>query len=175
MILKLVDIKAPVLRKKAKKVERVDKKVKQIIADMKETLLIQKDPEGVGLAAPQVGFGLQIFIISHKTYQEVVINPEIVEINEVIKSKKTKNNLLEGCLSLPHYYGPLKRAKEVTINFINEQGEKQTKTYKNFLAQIVQHEVDHLNGVLFVDRILEQNAPLYKFNGDDDWEEVELM
>lgn len=176
MILKLVDIKAPVLRKKAKPVKKLDKKIKQLIADMKETLISQKDPEGVGLAAPQVGKSLQIFLINHDGNEDVVINPKIIKIIKSKKSRKKKSEkLLEGCLSLPHYYGPLTRPGKVTIEFRDEEFKKQTKSYKGFMAQIVQHEVDHLQGTLFVDRILEQDAPLYKFNGEDDWEEVRLM
>jgi len=175
MILELVDIKSTVLRKKAKQVKKLDKKTKALIADMIETLDSQTDPEGVGLAAPQIGKSLQIFIIKHKGNKDVVINPKVVNQAKQKKVKQTKNNLLEGCLSLPHYYGPLKRAKQITIEFKDENFKLKTKTYKNFLAQIVQHEVDHLQGTIFVDRILEQGAPLYKFNGDDDWEEVELI
>ena len=174
MVLKFVDIKSPVLRSKAKKVEKIDKKVKDFISDMKDTLDAQSDPEGVGLAAPQIGKSLQIFIINHKGHNDVVINPEIVNIEEFNASKKVKTKLLEGCLSLPHYYGPLRRSKEITIKFLDENGKEVNKTYKNFLAQIVQHELDHLNGVLFIDRILEQKAKLYKFSNDD-WEEVELI
>ena len=175
MILKLVDIKAPVLRQKAKPVKSVDKKIKILIEDMKETLTAQSDPEGVGLAAPQVGRSLQIFIMDHNKTKEVVMNPKVLNISESKLSKKEANNLLEGCLSLPHYYGPLKRANEITIEYKDEDFKTQTKTFKKFLAQIVQHEIDHLEGTLFIDRILEQNAPLYKFNGEDEWEEVELI
>lgn len=175
MILKLVDIKAPVLRQKAKLVKSIDKKIKVLIEDMKETLSAQNDPEGVGLAAPQVGKSLQIFVIDHNKTKEVVINPKVINISESKFSKKEANNLLEGCLSLPHYYGPLKRANEITIEYRNEEFKTQTKTYKKFLAQIIQHEIDHLEGTLFIDRILEQNAPLYKFTGSDEWEEVELV
>src|SRR5690606_28819919 len=99
-----------------------------------------------------------------------VINPEIVAVSKVSK-KETK--VLEGCLSIPHYYGPLARAKEITIRFMTEEGETTTKSYSKFNAQIVQHEIDHLEGVLFVDHLLEQKKPLFKYySKTDEWEEV---
>jgi len=80
MILKLVDIKNPILRQKAKKVEIVDKKILKIIEDMKDTLLASKEPERIGLAAPQVGKSLQIFLINFEGLKRVVINPKVISI-----------------------------------------------------------------------------------------------
>lgn len=177
MILKFADIKDPVLRANAKRVAKVDKKIKQLIADMKETLLVQDDPEGIGLAAPQVGKSLALFIVNYEKLKRVVINPKILNIakqpsaaKKISKSGKT----LEGCLSLPHFYGPIKRANEITIEYQNENGDKVQEKFKGFPAHIIQHEIDHLNGTLFVDHILEQEAPLYKFDGED-FEEVEIL
>lgn len=175
---KVVDVKNPVLRQKAKSVAKIDKKLLALIKDMQETLLAQKDPEGVGLAAPQIGKSLQIFVINYKSLKKVVINPEIVEVSKTHKTNKdkTKKNseILEGCLSLPHYYGPIKRADKIKIKFLDENNKEQTEEFSGFNAQIIQHEMDHLNGILFVDKILEQKAPLYKFDGDE-WEEVEIL
>jgi peptide deformylase len=174
MVKKVVDVKDPVLRQKAKLVQTIDKKIKEIIQDMKDTLAAQNDPEGVGLAAPQIGKSLQIFLMNFEGNERVVINPQIVSMSEIKTLKKVKKGEpLEGCLSLPHYYGPVARAKEITISYQNESGEHKTETFVGFLAHIVQHEIDHLNGVLFVDHILEQDSPLYHMHGDD-WEEVEL-
>jgi len=174
MEMKLVDIKASVLRDKAKPVEKIDKKVKALIKDMKDTLAAQRDPEGVGLAAPQIGKSLQIFLVNHEGEKYVIINPKVLEIKKGKKAKiKKKGQILEGCLSLPHYYGPIDRAKYITISFQDESGKTRVKTFKGFLAQIIQHEIDHLNGNLFIDHIIEQKSPLYKFDGED-WEEVDL-
>lgn len=174
MVQKVVEVKDPVLRLKAKQVSKIDKKVKAVIQDMKDTLAMQKDPEGVGLAAPQIGKSLQIFLISYEGTEKVVINPEVVSIDEIKPLKKIKRGEpLEGCLSLPHYYGPVARATKITIRYIDENGDKKTETFTDFLAHIVQHELDHLNGILFVDHILEQDSPLYHMHGDE-WEEVEL-
>lgn len=175
MILKFADIHDPVLRKKANQVKRVDKKIAKLIADMRETLVAQNDPEGIGLAAPQVGKSLRLFIVDFEELKRVVINPKIVSVakpKKIVKARKNKT--LEGCLSLPHYYGPINRSEKITIDYLNEEGKKITETFVGFPAHIIQHEIDHLNGILFIDHILEQNAPLYQFKGDE-WEEVDLI
>lgn len=180
MILKIVGTKDPILRAKAKPVAKIDKKILLLIKNMQETLASQKDPEGVGLAAPQVGKSLRIFVVDYKNLKRVVVNPKILSIQNLSKNTKTKGTkrksrkeILEGCLSLPHFYGPIERNKSIKIKYLNEKGIETTETFLGFYAQIIQHEIDHLNGVLFVDKILEQKAPIYKFDGDD-WEEVEL-
>lgn len=177
MVQKIIDIHNPILRKKAKKIEKIDKKIAMIIQSMKDTLKDQKDPEGVGLAAPQIGKNMRIFLIDYKSRKEVFINPEIVSLDTVHSQKISKdtegNQILEGCLSLPHYYGPVKRAQAVTLKYQNEEGKHLEEKFTGFLAHIVQHEMDHLDGTLFVDRILEQNSKLYLFDGDE-WEEVTI-
>lgn len=178
MIQKVIQSKDPLLRKTAKAVAKVDKKVLGIIKDLKDTLRTQKEPEGVGLAAPQIGKSLRIFVANYKSFQRVVINPEILEISKAKprtnKAPRGKKEILEGCLSLPYYYGPLKRADRVTLKYLNEKGEEITEVFEGFDAQIILHEVDHLNGILFVDHILEEKKPLYKVDGNE-WEEVELI
>ncbi|MEK7497482.1 MAG: peptide deformylase [Patescibacteria group bacterium] len=176
MILKIVNAKNPVLRQIAKPVEKVDKKVLQLVKDMKETLYAQKDPEGVGLAAPQVGKSLRIFLMKYKKEERVIINPEILSRTKHKKQAnktKDKHDILEGCLSLPHFYGPIKRDASLKLKYLNEKGEQVVELFDGFLAQIIEHEFDHLEGILFVDHILKQKAPLYKFKGKE-WEEVEL-
>ncbi len=173
---KIIGVKNPVLRQIAKKVTKIDKKILALIKEMQAILLKQKDPEGVGLAAPQIGKSLQIFVVNYKNLKRVIINPEVIEISKTKKvntESKTKD-ILEGCLSLPHYYGPIKRASKIKIKYLNEKGEEQIEEFTHFNAQIIQHEMDHLNGILFIDKILEQKSPLYKFDGDE-WEEVELI
>lgn len=176
MIKPIIQSGNPLLRKRSKEVEKIDKKVKELIQDMKDTLLVQKDPEGIGLAAPQIGKNVRIFLMKPKDEITVIINPKIIVAKKISKKseKKRKSDILEGCLSLPHYYGPLERSQKVTIEYMDENGDRQVKSYEGLLAQIVQHEIDHLDGVLFIDRLLEQKKPLYEYvNGD--WEEVELI
>lgn len=179
MIQKILQSGDPILRQKSKTVGKIDKKILKLVQDMKDTLKIQKKPEGVGLAAPQIGKNLRIFIADYKDFQRVVINPEILAIsNKPLaiskKKEKSKKEILEGCLSLPYYYGPLKRAGKITVKYLNEKGEEITEDFEGFNAQIILHEIDHLEGVLFVDRLLEEKKPLYKVDGNE-WEEVELI
>jgi peptide deformylase len=176
MIKEIVQAGDPTLRKVSKPVGKIDKKILLLISDLKETLLAHKNPEGVGLAAPQIGKNLRIFAMRDGKKLKIVINPEIVSVSKVKTITKTNNNdeVLEGCLSVPHYYGPLRRGKEIKIKYLNEDGQKVIETFKEFPAQIVQHEIDHLNGFLFVDRLLEQKQPLYQIVGDE-VEEVDFI
>ena len=177
MIQKIVQSGDKKLREISKPVVKFDKKVKGLIQDLKDTLIVQQDPEGVGLAAPQIGVNLRVFAINYKHLQRVIVNPELLEIktNSKLKvSKRGKDEILEGCLSLPHYYGPLKREDFVRVKYKDEDGQEVIEEFKGFDAQIILHEIDHLNGILFVDRLLEQKKKLYKLDESDEWEEVEI-
>ena len=171
MIRKIVSSQDPILKKVCKPVGVIDKKILQIIADLQNTLRVQKDPEGVAIAAPQIGKLLRIFVVSHKGLERVVVNPEILKVS---RKKAGQSQIMEGCLSLPNYYGPLKRASVVKIKYLNEQGKKVEEEFEGFFTQIILHEIDHLNGIFFVQRLLEQKKPLYKLNKNNEWEEVEL-
>ena len=176
MIQKVLRSGNPKLREISKGVVKIDSKILEVIRDLKETLAVQKDPEGVGLAAPQIGKNLRIFVANYKKLNRVVINPEILESKSQItnhQSPKSRQEILEGCLSLPNYYGPLKRVNSIKIKYLNEEGKEIIEIFKDFDAQIIMHEIDHLNGILFLDRLLEQKQPLYKLEKDK-WEEVEL-
>lgn len=177
MIQKILPSNDPILRRKSKPVAKVDKKVLKLIKDLKDTLSVQKEPEGVGLAAPQIGKNLRVFVANYKGFDRVVVNPVLLKTEKVtaksVKSK-SKKEILEGCLSLPYYYGPLKRAGKITVKYLSEKGEEITEVFEGFNAQIIMHEIDHLEGILFVDRLLKEKKPLYKVEGDE-WEEVELI
>jgi len=177
MIRKILKSGDPKLREIAKPIANIDGRILEIIKDLKDTLAIQKDPEGVALAAPQIGKSVRIFVANYQDFQRVVINPEIVKIDNRSKPKektKAETKLLEGCLSLPNYYSPLKREPQVTVKYLNGKGKEITETFTDFQAQIVLHEIDHLNGILFIDRLLAKKKPLYKLEKDT-WEEVELI
>ncbi len=175
MIRKVLRSDDPLLRETSKPVKNVDKKVLSLIKDLKDTLVIQKDPGGVGLAAPQVGKLQRVFVMRRKKKILAVINPEIISVEKTGKEKKKSEKTLEGCLSIPHYYSPLVRPQKLQLKYINEQGVEVEEEFKGFDAQIVQHEVDHLEGILFVDRILKKKIPLYKLNKSDEWEEVDFV
>jgi len=141
-------------------------KIQKIIADMNEALDGQYD--GVAIAAPQIGVSLRLFIISSKIFDENFIRgekpikqktlnkkrePNLVFINPIIKKiSKDKKLMTEGCLSVRPLYGKVRRATRVIIEAYNEYGKKFTKEGSGLLAHIFQHEIDHLDGILFIDK-----------------------
>ena len=173
MVRKILRTTDPNLRVASHPVAKIDKKILDLIEDLKDTLVSQKDPEGVGLAAPQIGKTVRIFVMLDSGVPRAIINPEVIKLGAKIKAKTKKGQIMEGCLSLPNYYGPLKRAADITIKYSTSDGKEKIETFSGFTAQIVQHEIDHLNGILFIDRLLEQKKKLYKLEKDE-WEEVEI-
>jgi len=144
----------PILREYAKAVEDImSPEVQQIIAKMKVALAEAK--YGVALAAPQIGVLLRIFIVSGNVFREHEDDPELpdtVFINpEIIKTSKKKETLTEGCLSVNGFYGTIERFTHAKVMAYDEHGEKFEHGGMGFLAQIFQHEIDHLNGILFTD------------------------
>lgn len=173
--MKIITTPNEVLIRVAKPVGLVDKKIASLIKEMKQTLIRQDNPKGVGLAAPQVGISLQIFLIrpDEKDPIRVVINPKIVERSkEMISGIPETDNHIEGCLSIPHVWGIVKRHKSVTLNYQDETGSSKTETFTDFPSVIVQHEIDHLNGILFTRRVIEQKGELYKPVTNEKGEEV---
>ncbi len=132
----------PVLRKKTKNVPKVTKEVKQLIKDMVETM---HEASGVGLAAPQVGRTERICIAVVARKVTPLINPKITSRSKEIAIDQ------EGCLSLPNVWLNIPRPVEITLTYIDIKGKKQERKLKDFDARVVQHEVDHLEGVLIVD------------------------
>ncbi|MDP3661279.1 MAG: peptide deformylase [bacterium] len=130
-------------------------KMRRMIAGMSATLA--KEDDGVALAAPQIGEPLRLFIVSGKVLARLAHKPEdaqdAVFINPVLaKISREKQTVEEGCLSLRYLYGQVKRAAKVTLKAYDENGKKVTRGASGLLAQIFQHEVDHLNGILFTDK-----------------------
>lgn len=172
-MLSIVNAPNAILSQTAKKVVKFDRNVQKLINDMEKALVTQKDPEGVGLAAPQIGKSLRIFIMkpTPKAKCTVVINPEILETTKG-KKEKSETTKLEGCLSLPQIWGEVERNESITLSYQDETGRTHTKTFTGFLATIVQHEVDHLNGILFPKRVLEGKGALYKSHKDKQGKEI---
>ncbi len=144
--LKVETYPSDVLRKTAKPVKEVTPELVTLVRDMIDTMY-QED--GVGLAAPQIGISQRIIIVSPQAKpgtERVYLNPEIT-------SEEGEEMGLEGCLSLPGIAAEVNRAKKITFNAMNLQGEKESFKAEGFFARIVQHEVDHLNGKLFIDRV----------------------
>ena len=174
-MLKIVTVPANVLNQLTKPVIKIDNKIKKIVFDMEKILIAQNDPPGVGLAANQVGLDLSIFIIkpTEKAKIKVFINPKIVSRTDLFKTeyKKVrpykKKIKLEGCLSIPRIWGPVKRAGKIFLNYQDLTGKKYLKWFSGFEAIIIQHEVDHLNGIVFTQRSVEQKGQLYREEEDE--------
>ena len=134
----------PVLRKRCKEVREITPEIKNLIRDM---VLIMEKGQGAGLAASQVGVLKRVIVVETEKEAMCLINPKII--------KKSKNKILviEGCLSFPGLWLKIERAKDVEVEALNIKGEKiQIKT-EDSAAMILQHEIDHLDGILFIDRI----------------------
>ena len=143
---------APVLRQKAKKVPTIDRSVHQLIDDMVTTM---QQANGVGLAAPQVGVSLRVAVLQMPQEEPfAIINPEVVK-------RSGEREVAEGCLSVPGYQGELKRSDSVTVKGLNREGKRIRIKATGLMAQALEHEIDHLNGILYIDRI-ESKDRLYE-------------
>lgn len=134
-----------ILRKKAKEVRKLDKRTITLIKDMHQTM---KKEEGIGLAGPQVGILKRIFVVGLKDYSYEFVNPEILEV-------KGEYLDIEGCLSIPGESGVVKRGNYVKIKATDIDGKDFVIEARNMLARVIQHENDHLNGVLFTDKLVD--------------------
>ncbi|WP_419907371.1 peptide deformylase [Hoeflea sp.] len=157
----LVLLPDPVLRAKSEPIERVDDDVQALADDMLETMY---DAPGIGLAAIQVGIPRRLLVVDCSKEDEernpiVVINPEIVARSDETSTYE------EGCLSIPDYYAEVERPAHVTVEYVDREGKKQQVEAEGLLATCLQHEIDHLNGVLFIDHIskLKRDMVIKKF------------
>jgi len=174
----IVTLPDPILRRKAKPITKFDKDLQILIDDMIETM---REAPGVGLAAPQVKIGQQLIVVEHSENDEkeddddteqaeskppkpkklfVMINPEIV------KASEEKVMGVEGCLSIPGLQGEVERNETIQVKGLNRYGKPQKLKVDGWMARIFQHEIDHLNGVLFTDRA----ARVWKFQQDEEHE-----
>ena len=149
---KIVTLPDPILRRKARPVTRFDAELQTLIDDMIETM---REAPGVGLAAPQVGVSERVIVVEYEENDEeedspkklyVMINPEIK-----VSSEETEQGI-EGCLSVPGWQGEVERALTVTVKGQTRRGQPMKVKAKGWLARIFQHEIDHINGVVFTDR-----------------------
>lgn len=144
-ILKMGD---DVLRRNSLPIEEISQDVRTLVDEMFVTL---EESGGIGLAAPQVGQNIRLFIVKLEQEDEgmIFINPQIIQTSEQMSTME------EGCLSIPTIYEKVSRPKEITVQYMDINGKKQLLTTGGLLARVIQHENDHLNGVLFLDRINE--------------------
>jgi peptide deformylase len=171
----IVIIPDKVLSEPAKTVIVFDKKLKYLIADMTETLIHTRNPKGVGLAAPQIGSPWRVFVIkpTAKSNVRAFVNPEIIKKNnEAIDPKKDDSNRMEGCLSIPAIWGKVKRYDKISLVFQDESGIRHVEEFSGFTATIIQHETDHINGILFTQRVVEQSGKLFQSGTDKEGKDV---
>lgn len=172
-MLKIVAAPNNILTTPALPVTDFGESLQQLIKEMEKTLCAQTDPPGVGLAAPQVGVNLTLFITKPSVKKKDVyayVNPKILnkvqssntKSSSKSKTQKRKRQPLEGCLSVARIWGPVRRAAKVRLEYHTPAGDKKVAWFSGFEATIIQHEVDHLNGILFTQRVLEQKNLLYE-------------
>lgn len=152
-VLEIRTLPDPILREKAKRVTKIDDSIQKLIDDMIETL--HADPNRAGLAAPQVGVPLRIAVIEVPEHELItLINPEIIK-------KEGERIVQEGCLSIPGYFGEIKRAVTVKVKAQDRYGKEFRLTAQGLLAQALEQEIEHLDGVLYIDH-LESPAKLFE-------------
>lgn len=136
----------PVLQQKAKRVSIIDGSLNKLIRNMVETL--HSEPGRVGLAAPQIGVSLRVIVIDlpDEAGDMVLVNPSIVK-------RRGERLINEGCLSIPGYFGQIKRAESVTVKGRDQGGKEIRIKADGLLAQVLEHEIDHLNGVLYINHL----------------------
>jgi peptide deformylase len=157
----LIILPDPILRQVSRPVERIDDQLRKLAGDMLDTMY---DAPGIGLAAIQVGEPVRMLVIDLAKEGEqpapyVFINPEIIE------SSEDRSVYEEGCLSIPDYYAEVERPASVRVKYLDREGKAQEITADSLMATCLQHEIDHLNGVLFIDHIskLKRDMVVRKF------------
>ncbi len=164
----------PKLRVKTKKVNKITPELIKLGREMIKFTQSFTDPEGVGLSTNQIGRDERFFIAKIAKKFVICINPGI---NSFAKQKRI---YFEGCLSIPNYYGEVKRPTYIYVTYLNEEGKKVSKKLSGPASWIFQHEIDHLNGILFMDRVLQQKGRVFKCVGKDRagadvFEEIKLV
>lgn len=136
----------PILRKKSKRVDAISDKIKNLMVDMEETM---KNSNGIGLAAPQVGILKRIIVVDVGNGLYKMINPEILE-------KSGSQIDVEGCLSIPDFNGTVERPQKIKVKYFDENMEERTEEAEDLFARCICHEIDHLDGILFRDKYIDE-------------------
>ena len=159
-IASIISLGDPALRKVSDEIKVKDipsKETKKLIKDLSDAL--HNEHDGIGISAPQIAVNKRLFVVCHRlftgTEKEKVEAKDLVFINpKIIKSSKKTVVMEEGCLSIRGVYGDVKRPSNITLEAYNEAGEKITRGAGGLLARVIQHEIDHLNGILFIDKAI---------------------
>src|SRR4030042_3319469 len=160
MIKTILTIPDERLRQKSDEIISFDKSLKSLVSDLNDTLQSQIDPLGLGLSAPQIGVLKQVFVARIKNKVKHFINPKI------LKFSKKEITFLEGCFSVPNIYGLVIRPAEIDLEAQDKQGKKVKGHFTGLPARIIQHEVDHLNGILFIYHVHNQNGKIFEVSKD---------
>ena len=169
-IQKIITVPNPVLRKKSKIVKKGQfGNLKKLIWDLRETLASTQKPEGMGISAPQIGVLQQVAVIKKGQTFKVLVDPRIISsskqtLKEVLPEEK---RMLEGCLSVPNVWAFVNRPAEIKIKYLDSAGKEKEASFEGALGICVQHEIDHLNGILFTQKALEQKEKFYRLEKDE--------
>lgn len=144
-VYKIITVPDPILRQKAQKVEKVNDGVLRVLDNMRDTMYAA---DGVGLAAPQIGVSKRLIVIDPGDQLIEMINPEII-------AREGEQTAREGCLSVPDLVGWCKRSQKITVRGLNREGEEIEMQAADMLARVFQHEIDHLDGILFPDKAIQ--------------------
>ena len=157
----IVTLPDPILRQSARPIERVDADLRRLIGDMLATMY---DAPGIGLAAPQIGISRRLIVMDPAKEDQprtpmVMLNPEVLDRSEELRVHE------EGCLSIPEFTADVERPAETRVAYIDPEGQKQEAELEGIWSTLVQHEIDHLNGVLFIDYLsrLKRDMVVKKF------------
>lgn len=160
MIKSVISLPDPKLRQRSGEVTAFDQALGKLIGDLVDTLEAQTDPPGLGISAVQIGILKRVFVARIRNKIKPFINPQI------LKFSKKEVAILEGCLSVPDLYGHVIRPQEVEVVAHDRHGKSFRNHYKGLAARIIQHEMDHLNGILFIDHVHDQNGKVFKVEKD---------
>lgn len=155
----IVTIPDQILETPTEKVGEIDEATTKVIKDLLETVVAAKNPEGAGLAAPQIGVSKRICVVrrflphptdegSFTTKEYILVNPKIISFSD------EKDIHYEGCLSIPNVYGQVERAKKIKVKALDENGQPVRISTSGFFARVIQHEIDHLDGILFTTKLI---------------------
>lgn len=155
----IITVPHPTLKKRARKVTDFSDKLQTLIDDMVDTM---REAPGVGLAAPQVNSSLRVIVVEFGDEEDETVPPKLYAMvnPEITRYSQETLSGTEGCLSVPDLVGDVERFESVTVNYTTRDGKEKKIKAKNWLARILQHEIDHLNGVLFTDLASEVWVPL---------------
>ncbi|HUV43146.1 MAG TPA: peptide deformylase [Patescibacteria group bacterium] len=173
-IKKIITVPNSKLRQKSKPVKKIDKKIKQLVKNLIETAKAAEEPKGVGLSAIQINKPVRVFVIKRGNKFTPFINPKITwqskkKLSQVLEKEKL---LFEGCLSIPGFYGFVDRPYAIKLKWQDLERKNHQEKFAEKESTFVQHELDHLNGILFTDHILKQKGKIFKIEKDEEDNEV---